>query len=172
MPSGTEAQVPDKAPWPKRVLRFSLALEDGLLVVMLTSMILVAATQILLRNVFDTGLAWGDPLLRMMVLWLGLLGAMVATRDRNHISIDILSRYLPGRARRISHLITDCFTFIVCGLLAYHSARFVWQDQAAGVRVFADLPAWLFELIIPIGFTVIGVRYLLHFILTLRGGKS
>jgi len=171
MPSGTEAQNPARRPWPQRLLHITLAFEDGLLVVMLTTMILVAATQILLRNVFDTGLAWGDPLLRMMVLWVGLLGAMVATRDRNHISIDILSRYLPARARRISHLITDCFTSIVCALLAYHGARFVWQDQEAGIRVFADLPAWLFELNIPIGFAVIGVRYLLHFILTLRRGK-
>jgi len=172
MPSGNKTQAPDKPSWPQRLLCYTLTFEDGLLVVMLTGMILVAATQILLRNVFDTGLAWGDPLLRMMVLWLGLLGAMVATRDRNHISIDVLSRYLPARARRVSHLITDCFTLIVCALLAFHGARFVWQDQAAGVRVFADLPAWLFELIIPIGFSVICARYLLHFIMTLRGGKS
>jgi TRAP-type C4-dicarboxylate transport system permease small subunit len=171
MPSGNKTQAHDKPPRLQRLLHYTLAFEDGLLVVMLTAMILVAATQILLRNVFETGLAWGDPLLRMMVLWVGLLGAMVATRDRNHISIDILSRYLPGRARRISHLVTDCFTFVVCALLAFHGARFVWQDQAAGVRVFADLPAWLFELIIPIGFAVICVRYLLHFILTLRGGR-
>jgi len=38
-------------------------MEDGILVVLLSVMILLAAAQILLRNVFDIGLFWGgsDP---------------------------------------------------------------------------------------------------------------
>ena len=54
--------------------------EDALLVILLTAMIVLACTQILLRNFFDSGIVWIDPLLRVMVLWLGLVGATVATR--------------------------------------------------------------------------------------------
>ncbi|GMR07770.1 MAG: C4-dicarboxylate TRAP transporter small permease protein DctQ [Gammaproteobacteria bacterium] len=152
-----------------RLFQYTLTVEDGLLVIMLSTMIVVASVQILLRNVWGTGLGWADPLLRILVLWVALLGAMVATRENNHITIDILSRYLPRRGKQLSQLITNLFTSIVCGILAFHSARFVIQDYAAEVSAFYAIPAWLFELIIPIGFAVICLRFALHFIAVLRG---
>lgn len=153
----------------QRLLRFLNSVEDGLLAIMLLTMIIVAVSQILLRNVFETSISWGDPLLRMMVLWVGLLGAMVATRENNHISIDILSRYLSQRANVVSQLITDLFTSFVCAVLAYHGARFVLQDHDANVIAFADIPAWVFELIIPVGFAVISLRYLVRLLSGIRG---
>ena len=78
------------------------AIEDGLLVLLLAAMIGLAGTQILLRNVLDTGLGWGDPLLRVTVMWIGLLGAMAASRDDNHITIDLVSRILKGRAAAVT----------------------------------------------------------------------
>ncbi|MDH3903642.1 MAG: hypothetical protein OES90_10530, partial [Xanthomonadales bacterium] len=44
--------------------------EDALLLIILVSMILLAGTQIFLRNAFDSSLFWGDEMLRLMVLWL------------------------------------------------------------------------------------------------------
>ena len=51
---------------------------------LLLVMILLATTQILLRDLLETGLSWADPVLRLLVLWLALLGAMAATRDHNN----------------------------------------------------------------------------------------
>ncbi len=53
------------------------------------------------------------------------------------------------------------FTSAVCGLLAYHGARMVRMDYEAGLTAFAAVPAWACELIIPIGFGVSAVRFLL-----------
>ncbi len=64
-------------------------LEDALLVALLGVLLLLASTQILLRNLFDAGLTWADPLLRVLVLWLGLLGAMIASRSGKHITLDV-----------------------------------------------------------------------------------
>ena len=132
------------------------------------AMIALAGTQILLRNLLETGLEWGDPLLRVTVLWLGLLGAMAATRDDNHISIDVVSRFLPPRAKTASRLVTDLFTATVCGLLAYHGARFVLLEKGAGTLAFGFVPAWVCELIIPFGFGIIALRFCVSFVLRLR----
>ena len=97
-------------------------------------------------------------MLRVMVLWIALLGAMAATRDDKHITIDILSRHLSANGRRFSRLLSDAFTAVVCGLMAYHGARFVVLEYQVDAMAFGSLPAWVCELIIPVGFTVITLR--------------
>ena len=67
-------------------------LEQILLGILLGTMIFIAFIQIALRNALSTGLAWGDGLVRNLVLWTGFIGAAVATREGKHISIDAVSR--------------------------------------------------------------------------------
>ena len=76
----------------ERLERFGRVAEDALLVLILSSMILLAAGQIVLRNVLDIGFIWGDEALRLMVLWLAVAGAVAASRTDKHINIDVLDR--------------------------------------------------------------------------------
>jgi len=152
-----------------RLGRATAAIEDTLLVLMLAAMILLAGSQIVLRNFWDIGLAWGDPLLRVSVLWIGLLGAMAATRDDNHISIDILYRLLPIAGKNISRAITDLFTAVVCGYVAWYGGLLVALEKREESIVFASVPAWIAELIIPVGFGVMALRFLTSFVLRLLG---
>jgi TRAP-type C4-dicarboxylate transport system permease small subunit len=142
--------------------RLLLRLEDALLVALLSGMILLACTQILLRNLWDSGLVWADPLVRVLVLWLTMLGAMAATRERHHIQIDLLSRFLSPRKQRLVRSLTDLFAALVCGLLAWHSGRFVWLEFQDGGILFAMLPAWVCESVMPLGFGVMSLRFLLQ----------
>lgn len=145
--------------WLARAGRFTALLEDSLLVLMLSVMMIIAVLQILLRNYFEIGLVWGDSLLRALVLWVGLLGAIVASRNENHISIDILSRFMSPRIKAVANIVTDAFTVVVCAVVSYYSYRFVELDFEAGVTTFGDLPAWVIESILPVGFAVIALRY-------------
>ena len=137
--------------------------EDGLLILMLGGMILLAGGQIILRNFFDTGIDWAPPLLRLLVLWLALLGGMAATRADNHIAIDLVSRFLPERLKRVADAIIRLFTAVVCGVIAWHAAEFVWMEYQDQMILFARVPAWAGEIIIPIGFASIALRNLFTF---------
>ena len=75
-------------------------IEDGLLVFMLTAMIILAGLQIIMRNVFQSGFIETDSILRVLVLWVGMIGAVVATRERRHISVDVLTRYLSEKSKQ------------------------------------------------------------------------
>ena len=132
--------------------------EDGVLIGLLISMMTVAVTQIFLRNLFETGIVWGDAMLRMLVLWVGLIGAMVASRLDNHIRIDLASRFLPKRLGGIAKSIVGGFTSITCGLLAYYSLQFVRFEFEDGGIAFAEIPVWLCASIIPLAFFVIALR--------------
>jgi TRAP-type C4-dicarboxylate transport system permease small subunit len=137
-------------------------LEDGLLALILGLMILLAPLQIFLRNFFDTGISWGDPLLRVLVLWVGMLGALAATRGRRQISIDVLP-YLAGpRMKAGAGVVTSLFTAGVSAIVAYHAGRFVASELEYEAIAFAGVPAWTCELVIPAAFGLIALRYALY----------
>jgi TRAP-type C4-dicarboxylate transport system permease small subunit len=135
--------------------------ENLILASVLLIMIVMAVVQILLRNLFNTSLFWVDPFNRLLVLWLAILGAMVATREREHIAIDIANHYLPPSVRKLIATITDLFAAAVCSVMAYHSGRFVYYEFIDGMTTFAELPVWPFELIMPLGMGIMAIRFLL-----------
>jgi TRAP-type C4-dicarboxylate transport system permease small subunit len=146
----------------QRLRRIVAVVEDAILAILLAAMVLLAAAQIALRNVASTGLTWSDPALRLAVLWAALLGGMAATREQKHIRVDLLPRFLPERYRAPLQRFTDLFSAAICGVLTWHAARFVRQEMEAGSQIFAQIPAWIGQAILPIGFGVIALRFLLN----------
>ena len=136
-------------------------IEDGILIGLLLSMIFMAVLQIALRNLLDSGILWGDPLIRILVLWIGLIGAMIASRNDHHISIDVISRYLPDRIKKLTKLMTAIFTSLVCIIMTYFSLGFVIMEKKDGLTAVANIPAWACESIIPVSFAVISLRYII-----------
>ena len=138
-----------------------LRIEDGFLVALLLAILAMAVVQIVLRNLFDTGIIWGDILVRILVLWIGMTGAVVASRRGEHISVDIITRYLPSAARSVVSAAVATLTAAVCAVASYYSFKFVAAEAAFGGTAFAGVPVWICQAIIPVGFAVIALRYLL-----------
>ena len=148
--------------WYRRLEGWLKRIESGLLVALLALMIGLAAWQVVARNFFDSGLLWGDALVRVLVLWLTFVGAMVASRNDEHIRMDLLGRFLPLPWRRLSRRLSSLFTCVVLGVFAWYSGHFVWLDYQDGITAFARVPAWICEVIMPLGAGVMSLRYLLH----------
>ena len=151
-----------------RLLRVSHVLEDSFLIALLGTMIFLAVTQIILRNFFGSGLQWIDPLLRLLVLWVGMAGAMVASRKDHHISIDVFTRSMPIPAQLAVQVFTNIFTCLVAAIIAYHAGRLVLMDREAESIAFAAIPSWVCELILPLAFGVIALRYLIFAVTHVR----
>jgi TRAP-type C4-dicarboxylate transport system permease small subunit len=145
-----------------RLDRFLGRIEKTLLVVLLATMVLMAFSQIVLRNFFETGIAWGDALVRYLVVWVGFIGAALATRESKHINIDVFSRWLPGIGRNINHVIIHLFSCFICGLLTYAALKFVRNEYQMGSVAFLDLPIWLFQIVIPAACGLMTLRYALR----------
>lgn len=136
--------------------------EGWLVILFLGVMVVLAFVQVVLRNVFQGGFIWADILLRHLVLWIGFLGAALATRDERHISIDALTRFLPLRGRRIAHATAQLFAAVICVILANAAVTFVSNDIAFGSTVYADIPSWYSQIIIPVGFSVLALHFLIR----------
>jgi TRAP-type C4-dicarboxylate transport system permease small subunit len=154
----------------KSPLAFLARLEDGALIIILMGMVLLAFIQIILRNIFGIGLIWIDPLVRQMLLWVTLAGAMVATRDHNHITVDAITRYLPpGRIKHATECICEVFATIVCALLTYSTFRVFYMEfqDPLGGNIMPGLPLWASLLTLPIAFGVMTLRFLRFSIISL-----
>jgi TRAP-type C4-dicarboxylate transport system permease small subunit len=139
-------------------------LEQILIVALLTAMILIAFSQIVLRNFFDTGIAWGDALVRYLVVWVGFIGAAIAAKEDKHITIDVLARWITGAGESTILAISHFSSAAICGLLTWAGIKFIWFEAEMGGTAFFNLPVWVPELIIPITFGLMTLRYTLRLI--------
>ena len=137
-------------------------IEDGLLVILLVILIVISGGQILFRNLFGAGLMDIDSFSRLLVLWLGMLGAVVASRNKKQINVDILSARLPKRARTVVSVLLNLFTSAVSLVVASYSYSFVLIEYDSGITLFAFVPSWAPVTILPLAFMLIAFHYLLH----------
>lgn len=142
-----------------RVLRF---VESGMLVGMLAVMIALAAYQVVARNFYDSGIVWGDSLVRVLVFWITLLGAMVASRNDEHIRMDLVSRFLSATGKRLLRRVASLFTCIICSVFAWYSFQLVSMEYEYQDLAFGQVPVWVCEAVMPLGGGVMALRYLFH----------
>ena len=138
--------------------------ETILLVIVLSVMVLLAFLQVVLRNLFSEGILWGDTFLRHLVLWVGFLGASLATREKKHINIDLFTRFLKGKIKSFIISIVNLFAAIVCWYLTSAAWTFVMDEKSYNTILFNDIPAWYFQIIIPVGFLLMTFRFVVIFI--------
>lgn len=163
------ARQPAARGWLAAAERYGRNAENVVLVILLVALVALASGQIILRNVFSIGLLWADGLVRLLVLWLAVIGAIAASRDHKHIAIDALARIAPPKLKQAAAFFSSLFTSVVMGLLAYHSWRFVADSREYGDMLLSTWPAWVFQLVLPVGFALIAYRYLVRALSVLRG---
>ncbi len=102
---------------------------------------------------------WIDVLLRQLVVLMGFLGAMLATRRRKHINIDAISRLLPDQARRVMGVLVDGLSVVVCVFLAIAGGKLVQIGLEFPTELTEWADEWSFQLMYPAGFGLLAVHF-------------
>ena len=143
------------------------SLERALVVLLLTGLLGLGLLQVIERNVLASGIFWADELLQHMVLWLGFLGASLATREHRHLSIDVLSHFLPRRWQLWLDLLINTAALVMCTFFVQAAWGLVRSEYTAGTVLTFGVPAWLAQSVIPLGFGAITLRFALRLVATL-----
>ena len=145
--------------------------ENTFIGLLLLTMVGLAALRIVRREMgWNIDLMWADQMLTHMVLWVALLGAALATKDRNHINIDVVGRLLRGRAKSITRAVTDLFSAVVCVALTYACHKFFHAEHeafrgatlAGAQPLFWKVAPWHAQLVMPFAFALMAVRFLVQ----------
>ena len=152
----------------KRELDASTAFQRGIAVAIPLSLVAGFVTELLMRAVMPLA----SDVLMHGTIWAAFLGASFATRGRKHLAIDALSRMLPDRGRRalvgvsatLGAFVAFALATGIYGSLveAVHQANETTQQNLANHITSTVDRSFEFQFVIPAGFTIIGLRLLLH----------
>lgn len=124
-----------------------------------------------------TGFGWSQRLALVLILWVGMLGSSMATKEGRHIAVDAVKRVVPERLRRgfevAAALLTVALTLVLMLLaVGYARGNFVdWLQSDMKAFLFESLeaPYWAASVPIPIGFGLMAARF---FGVVLYGAKE
>jgi len=113
------------------------------------------------------GFGWSQKLALCLMLWVGLLGASMATHEGRHIAVDAVRQVVPEHLKRSFELLAGLVTVVVAAMLTELAIRYVrsnwfeWleSDFEAGVFESVPIPYWAATLAIPIGFGIMAFRF-------------
>lgn len=152
--------MPDaEAGFLKKLERWGTAAENASLVLLLGAMMVLAVGQIVLRLLFNFGFVWTDELISLLVLWVAMIASIAAARSNKHLRIDVLSHFVPDKYARFPRILVDGFASVMCGILAWHSYRYV--ELFFADTVLTDFPAWIAYGILPLSFALMCYRFAL-----------
>ena len=138
--------------------------EALLFTALLTILIALGLAPIASRFFGTSAVVWGDEVSKQLVLWIALFGAIAASGDRKHISVDVLGQLLPSRWRIRVRGITYLAAGGICGYLtpiAIEYVRAEFESRTGQREAFLGIPeAWL-PVVIPVGLGLLTLRLLL-----------
>jgi TRAP-type C4-dicarboxylate transport system permease small subunit len=148
-------------------------LEGWLLILFLSLMVSLTFLQVLLRSLFiyaHMGWAndlmgsidWAEPFVRLLVLWVTLLGASLITGENKHIKIDLLSQIVPEPWRPSLDVVLSLAGALVTALMFKASLFYVETEMSFGGMLFLNVPNWIGQVILPAGFLLICFRFLVR----------
>lgn len=152
----------------QRVFRWGGWVEIGFVTMLLAALIVFGCLQIVLRNFFQRGIIWADPLMRHIVLWLGCAGGVMATSHVRHISIDVLTRILPARLQGFRDKTIHLATAVAASALGMATLKLVIDERTFGDTAFLNVDVWLMQSVLPVAFFLITYRSLLNMFLSRR----
>jgi TRAP-type C4-dicarboxylate transport system permease small subunit len=135
-----------------RLLTWTMALSVAVLLIPVTLQIVARFTEIIPRYI------WTEELSRFCFIWMVMLGAMVALRERLHFDVDLWTNLTP-RQDALLRMVSNFFVLAFSGVMIWWGiefTRFGWNQTSE----LADLPMWLIFIAWPFA----GVIWLLFLI--------
>ena len=135
------------------------SVEHWLTALALLAMVLLPLLEIAGRATGESVVRGSIDYVRHLTLWVTFLGAAVAARQERHLALGFAS-FLKGRWQHGATTIASTVATATALLLAWASLELVLADRAAATRLGGLIPLWIAEIVMPIGFAVIGLRFL------------
>ncbi|TMA13677.1 MAG: TRAP transporter small permease, partial [Deltaproteobacteria bacterium] len=121
-------------------------------------MVLLPTLEAAVRRLTGAGVPGAAVYTEHLTLWVGFLGAMLATSTGHHLALSTVDFLPEGWPRELARSFGSAITTLICAVLAYASFDMVLLDKGRVDTLAGGVPEWWFEVVMPIGFAVMSVR--------------
>lgn len=137
--------------------RYADRLEEGLCVLLLAVMTLVAFVNVVTRYLVHFSLAFTEELVVSLFVWLTLLGTSIAFREGTHLGFSFLVDRSSRSFQRLAIWFAAALGIVVFGLLVYFGVEQVRMERMLGATSEAlAIPQWWYTIGIPVfGFVIL-----------------
>lgn len=132
-------------------------------VVLFMLLLAIAFLQVVLRLFFRSGIESADSIIRYLVLWVGFLGASLATYKNRHINIDVASQFFKKLNKKLVSLIVYFISLSMSFLFLAASIIFIINELNSSSKIIF-IPVWVLELVLPFSFLFIMLSFLQKFV--------
>lgn len=144
----------------ERVDNLLATLEKVFLVIAVTVMTLVVFFDFILRETVASGFIWAKELAAFLMIWVGFIGASLATKENKHLVVGIPEKLFPKKILPYVSLFVNIVVFGVTLLIAYLGYEYVSETKAfADTSLVLKIPLWIVQVIIPASLIVIAFRF-------------
>lgn len=135
--------------------------EAAFIAAALAVMILSVFFDFLLRITMNSGLPWAKELAAFLMVWVGFLGASLATHRSRHLVLSLPEKIFPTPVRRWTSTAAGIITSGACLFLAWLSLRYTLETRTLGeISLTLGIPLWVVQTVIPAAFAATGLRFL------------
>ncbi len=134
-------------------------LERGVVSVLLLAMVALPAGETLSRRLLGRGIPGSAVLVQHLTLWVGFLGALLASAAGKHLALSTAEAIPAGWPRRTARFLGNTVAAAVCALLAVAAAILVNQERDSARTLTFGIPFWWSELIVPVGAALMALRF-------------
>jgi tripartite ATP-independent transporter DctM subunit len=128
----------------------------GLLILI---MIALPAAETLARRLLGEGIPGSAVVVQHLTLWVGFLGALLATATGKHLALSTHEIIPAGWPRRAASILTRAVSAAVCALLAYAAWKLVVADSGSSRRLLPGVPLWWSETVMPVACAAMALRF-------------
>ena len=162
-PEAEEQDSPEKAAVPRpKGWRLALRNFENLFVILpLALSVVLPLLEVVLRR-FHTGISGSISFVQNCTLIIGMAGAAIAAREARLLSFSTVSSFLKGKVKAAALIISSGAAAAISAVLCAASWTFLLTEKAAGEKLAYDIPTWIVELVLPLGFGLIALRLVWH----------
>jgi len=136
----------------------AVQIENRVASLALGGIIILPLAEIFSRRFLHATIPGETAIVATLTLWLGMLGAAIAAREGKLLTLAT-GEFLPrGAIADVAHIISGGVAALVSTVFALGGVALLRSDRQAGDILFASVPTWIADLVLPVGFGLIALR--------------
>ena len=102
-----------------KALEVVFKIMKALLILVLTAMVVILMAHIIFRYVINNSLTWSEELLKIMLVWFGMMSVAVLAARREHVAIVVFKEHMPKTVQNVLTKLTQFIIVCICVLMVF-----------------------------------------------------